>query len=186
MATGPDLDDYIDQRAAGYRNMDEHDIRAYRDAVSYVERTVDVSVKARDSAVAENNQFERDLASSYGLAISFMIAGLLSSPLTENQSLAARILFLLTIIFAGISNLLMLADLLSTNRFFKKVINNKEEIAEYASAGEWSSPNEFRDWVSTKQFEQPTSSTGLFRNIAGMALLIAMGLLIAWLAVRIF
>ncbi len=183
---GPDVSQHIRDRASDLDTLTASEAYAINELQDIVQKNIDLVQVRQDLVITESNQYERQYTSFFGLAISFIIAGLLSSQPGIDSTLAARVFYLLTIVVASLAALFLFLEFIFASRHFDKWTKANNDIIDYINDGNWHNPNEISEWMEKRQAKVPEKSTRAIIITELVLVSLAFVLLTMWLYETLF
>lgn len=156
---GPDALQHLIDRASVLDSLTPSERRALNELQGVVQKNIDVVSAKQDFVTSEANQYERQYTSFFALAISFIIAGLLSSPPSISSTNATKVLYFATIVAAAAAAIFLFFEYVFVSRLYGKWTKANSDILEYINNGNWRSPTDMSNWMSKRQAKVPQRST---------------------------
>lgn len=186
MATGPDISQHLRERADFYDKLTPTEMKAFDEVKAFVEKTTDNLQSKQRESVGEANEYERQYTSFFGLAISFIVAGLLSSPPIPASTFANRLFYTGAIITASVAAVFLFFEYRTVSKHFDKWIKGANEAMKYVASGDWRTPGELNQWIDAQQAAIPEKSTKVTQVIEVILVGSAFVMLTMWLIEALF
>ena len=183
---GPDIAQYLVERAESIKQLSKEEGQAFKELNVFVQKTLDTVNEKQNIATADSNQFERQYTGFFLLAISFIVGGMLAVQPGLDATLAARLLYIATIMTASVAAVFLFSEYYFVNRLFGKAIKANDDIMQYIVGGNWKSPTELRDWMFTRQSRVPKHSTQVIMVLEFIFVPLSFILLALWLIETLF
>ncbi|HTE58231.1 MAG TPA: hypothetical protein VK694_05805 [Verrucomicrobiae bacterium] len=186
MGKGPSLAKYIQERGKYFDSLSPGELKAQDELLAFLQKTTDNIEAKQDQVTTESNEYERQYTSFFALAISFIVAGLLSSPPVKDATQASRVLYFAAIITATLAAVFLLSEYIFVSRLFSKWQSNNERILRYIAQGQWNDPPGLETWINQTQSKVPKKSTRAILFIEIFLISLAFVLLALWLYETLF
>lgn len=183
---GPDVLQHLQDRAAALDALSPSEAKAIEELQAIVQKNIDTVEAKQDLVVVESNQYERQYTSFFALAISFIIAGLLSCPPQIDATNAAKVFYFLTIMVASIAAIFLFLEYIFVSRLYGKWAKANNDMLGYINGGNWRSPNDMSRWMAERQAQVPQRSTRAIIIIEIILVTAAFSLLGLWLFETLF
>jgi MFS family permease len=155
---GPDLTAHITTRTRWYRSLDDGARLAVSELYTFLNDTIVNNRTQKNSVTGEANQFERQFAGFFAVAISFIVGGLLTAIPPKSATQADKVFFISALFCALLAAAFLLVESIFIQRFFGRWQLNNDEIGEYISKGSWHGPSELNEWIASKEKQLPKKS----------------------------
>lgn len=177
---GPDLYDYITERAAVFDEMSPGELESYKDALKFQEISLQNNKEQKLALTTEANSYDRQFASYFAVAISFIVAALIGFDPGKNLTHASKVLYICALGFALCGALIILFEGLALQRFHRRWSLHLREVGTYISTGGWRAPRELNNWIHDSETNLPRHSPTLFTVITIILVGISFILLLLW------
>lgn len=139
-----------------------------------------------DRTTAEINEYDRQRFGFTALSISLIVGALLSNQVSADDTLAARIFFVVSIAMALFCVLLLFLEYSIVFKFFKLSNDTTKDVMEYISSNEWKDSDELQQTVMSLQKRVPINSSRALQYSENVALALAFLFVMLWLIEVLF
>lgn len=185
MAGTPKLQKYMRDRADYFDTLSQSELKSYEETQKERQEILSKVTDTKNALTSEINEFERTHTSFFAVAISLIIAGMLSNQPARDATHAAQVFYFTSVAAASLTGMLLFLEFSTTKKAFKRWLDHAQQVADYTNSKEWT-PDTFRAWVEKHNANAEKHTPNIF-FIAEIALLsLSLAFLLCWLFETLF